>query len=758
MSGVPVVERWEPGKTPDGLRTRQGALGAPMSRLDGPLKTSGTAVFTAETRPEGMCYAFLATSTIAAGRIVALDVDAARRAPGVLLVMTHENAPTLGRPDLFVENPVDGAAFNPVPPLQGDRIDWNGQPIAMVVAETLEQAEYASRLVVAEYAIEDGRTDLDALLHEAEPPDSVLGEPACLAQGDAEAMLDASAYSIDADYRSPRMAHSAIEIHACTVVWRGTQMVLHDASQLIGASRKALVKMFDLEDDALHVVSPFVGGAFGGKVLWDHQILAIAGARALQRPLRMLLSREDVSRFTGGRTETRQRVALGADEEGRLTALIHTGTVANAMHSTWPEQFSFPARHLYASETVKIEQRVVPLHMMPPAPMRAPGEATGTFALESALDELAAKIGIDPIALRKRNEPPRDPSSGLAFSSRRLVEMYDRGAERFGWSQRSAEPGRHRDGRWRIGHGMATAYYPYIRAPGAQVGVVLGVDGCLTLRSSAHEMGMGTVTVQVQHAAERFGLPVSAVAFEYGDSRLPAGPAAGGSAQTVSLLAAVMDAAGKLKDALLRLAGDASPLAGLQADDAEFRAAGLGRVGDDTRFETFAAILARAGMDQIAVEGVGAAPGELEARSMHSYGAQFCEVCVHEGTGETRVTRFVGAFDCGRILNARTAASQFRGGIIMGLGLALMEEVQFDPRYGRIMNPSLGEYHIPVHLDVPEIDVIWSDVPDAFAPLGARGIGEISITGVGAAVANAIYNATGRRIRDLPLTLDKIMR
>jgi xanthine dehydrogenase YagR molybdenum-binding subunit len=515
--------------------------------------------------------------------------------------------------------------------------------------------------------------------------------------------------------------------------------------------------VFGLKSDQVRVLSPFVGGGFGGKGLWSHQILAAAAAKLARRPVRLVLSREGVYRLVGGRTPTVQRVALGATRDGRLAALIHTGIAAMTAHNNCPEQFTFPARHLYAAKSVRLEQKVVDLDMLANTWMRAPGESVGTFALESAIDELAHEMQIDPIELRRRWEPERDPTTHAAHSSRHLVKAYADGAARFGWDKRDASPGRRRDGEWLLGMGVATATYPYYRMPGVKARLRLDTEGRLTVSTAGHEMGMGTATVQAQHAADRLGVPLEQVSFEYGDSFLPAGAMAGGSSQTAGTLAAVSAAADALVRQVLKLAGNDSPLAALRPADVVARDGGLAHASDPSRHEGYASILARARQDAVEVEASGSLPLEQMKYSMHSTAAQFAEVGVNAVTGEVRVRRFLGSFDCGRILNPKMAASQFRGGIIMGMGLALSEETLFDPRSGRVMNPSLAEYHLPVHLDIPEIDVMWTDIPDPQAPLGARGIGEIGITGTAGAIANAVFNATGRRVRDLPITLDKLL-
>jgi len=728
-------------------------VGLPISRVDGPLKVRGKARFAAEVPMKNLAYAALKYSAIAKGRITSLDTAGAKAAPGVVLVLTHENTPKMNAPTIFPE----GATGSRLLPLQGTDIQWNGQPVALVLAETQEQADYAATLIRVKYDVEPAATDFEAALKDANPPESILGAPTRVAVGDAEAAFASSPVRIDHTYSTPRENHAAIELHGITVAWEGDELTVHDSTQMVGLTQATLAHIFGIPGERVRVLSPFVGGGFGNKSVWDHHLLAISASRVAKRPVRMVLSREGVFRITGGRTLTQQRVALGANQDGTLKALIHTGTAGMTSHNNCPEQFTFPARHLYAAETLLLSQKIAELNMVANTFMRAPGESVGTFALESAIDELAVELKMDPIELRRRIEPKRDPTSGLAFSQRGLLEAYRRGAERFGWSKRNTVPRSRREGEWLIGHGVATATYPYYRFPGSAARIQLSAGGHAVVQSDAHEMGMGTATVNAQLAAELLAIPFDCVRFEYGDSALPSGPVAGGSSQSASLAAAIVAARDTLFDELLKLAGTASPLAGLTRQDVIARRQGLASRKDPSRFESYASILSRAGKGDIECEAAAPEPGEDQKFSMHSSGAQFCEVRVNEITGETRVSRWVGSFDTGRILNAKTAASQFRGGIIMGIGLALTEETLFDERNGRIMNPSLAEYHIPVHLDVPQIDVIWNDIPDPQSPQGVRGIGEIGITGAGAAIANAVYNATGKRVRELPITLDKLM-
>jgi xanthine dehydrogenase YagR molybdenum-binding subunit len=754
-------DSWIPGGVPDPLiRHKHGLVGSPVSRLDGTFKVGGTAQFAAEFAIDGMVYAALAFSTVARGRIASLDTAAAETAAGVVLVMTYRNAPRLKPLPFFLAAP-KGAAGDNLPIMQDDEIHWNGQPIALVLAATQEQADHAVTLIQATYAAEPATTGFQAAKAQGLYPASFAGAPLRVAIGDAEKALSAAAVSIDATYRTPYQNHNAIEPHAVTVAWtkgeHGDELRMHDASQCVSHVAWSVAEAFGIEESQVHVTSPYVGGGFGGKTLWQHHLLAAAAARLAGRPVRLALSREGVYRVVGGRTETEQRVAIGAQADGRFDALIHTGAIAMTDHSNVPEPFITPAMILYSAGSLKLSVEVAHLDMLANTFMRAPGESVGSFALESAIDELAERLGMDPIELRIRNEPEKDPVSGLPFSSRNLVEAYRTGAERFGWKARHAKPGARQEGEWMVGLGMATATYPYHRMPGGAARLTLTADGHATIEIAAHEMGMGTSTTTALVAADRLALPLAQIDVRYADSALPGVVLAGGSQQTASIGAAVIAAHRALVTELLKLAGNDSPLAGLSPDQVANEDAGLCSIDTPSLRETYASILSRAGRSEVSVEAAASQPLESQHWSMHSYGAMFAEVRVNSVTGEVRISRFLGAFDCGTILNPKTAASQFRGGIIMGLGQALMEETQFDERSGRIMNPSLAEYHVPVHLDVPEIDIIWNDIADPHTPMGAHGVGEIGITGVAGAVANAIYNATGKRVRDLPMTLDKLL-
>ena len=759
---IPLApDSWIPGGVPDPLIARKhGLIGTPVSRLDGPLKVQGGARFAAEVTLDDMTYAALVYGTIARGRIATIDTADAERAAGVVLVMTHRNAPRMNPPGVFGSSPT---AVGPcdLPIMQDDRIHWNGQPIALVLAETQEAADHAASLIVATYTPEPSTSSLAEAVAAGQQPGLFMGQPLLNTIGDADAKLAAAPYTVDHVYRTPRHNHNAIEPHAATLAWEGDRLTIHDASQMVTGEAATIAEVFDLTPEQVRITSPYVGGGFGCKGLWDHQILAAAAARIAGRPVRIALSREGVYRIVGGRTLTEQRVAIGAQADGHFDAVIHTGIVAMSPHNNLPEPFITGTRASYAADSFDLSVETVRMNMLANTFMRAPGESVGTFALESAVDELAVELGIDPIELRLRNEPATDPMTDRPFSSRHIVEAWRAGAERFGWDKRNAVPGSRREGEWLIGMGCAKGTYPYYRMPGAAARITIerdGPDGIKALvEVAAHEMGMGTSTTTAMVAAERLGLPMESVEVRYGDTIIPGAIMAGGSQQTAAIGAAVIAAHNALVADLLKLAGNDSPLAGLSPDAVGSENGGLATLADPSRRESYASILARAQRDSVTVAEQASQPLELMHWSMHSHSAIFCEMRVNAVTGEARVSRILGSFDCGRILNAKTARSQFRGGIIMGLGMALMEETQFDERSGRIMNPSLAEYHVPAHLDVPDIDVIWTDIADPHAPMGAHGIGEIGITGVAAAVANAVYNATGKRVRDLPITLDKLL-
>lgn len=758
-SVIETVAHFLPDPQRDPLIDSDGFLGKPIDRVDAEAKVKGEPRFTAEFEIAELAHAALVSSTIAKGKISHIDTGKAKRANGVIEVFTWKNIPRMKAPPLVdMTDLKKGMAASDLPIMQDAIIHWDGEPIAIVVAETLEQAEHAASLVEVEYSVDVPAVSFDTAKAEATEPSDVMGEPAEIKIGDAAKALSGADVKVDNVYRTPRYNHNAIEPHASIAWWdEDGRLVVLDASQSVNTVAHTLALIFDLKMEKVQVISPYVGGGFGGKGgLWNHTPLCAAAAKAVRRPVKLSLSREGVYRVVGGRTIAEQRIALGATRDGQLTSLIHAGITATTTHGRYAEQCTFPTRHLYRAPNIHIEQKIVNLDTVANTWMRAPGESIGTFALESALDELSYELGMDPVELRRIIEPEKDPTKGADFSSRHLTEAYRQGGEKFGWNTRNLKPRSHRDGKWLIGQGVATAYYPYYRFP-VVVRIRLDGDGRAVIQTPAAEMGMGTATVQLQHAADRLGLPLDCVAFHYGDSQLPDTPVmAGGSNQTASIFAAVQTAVHELHKEILKLCRKGSPLAGARPEQVIARDGGL-YLTNDGAGETYIEILSAAGKDSIEVEKQSAAPMELLKYSMASYGAHFCEARVNEETGEIRLSRWLCSMDCGRVVNPRTATSQLRGGIIMGIGMALTEETLFDDRKGRIMNPSIAEYHIPVNLDIPHIDIHFLNIPDEKTPYGARRIGEIGITGSAAAVANAVYHASGKRIRALPITLDKLL-
>ncbi len=755
------------------------AVGRPVDRVDGTVKTSGQAQFTADVPYPDLAHAALVHAEIARGRITDIDTAQAEAVEGVLAVITHRNAPPMTPPrrptPLDLSSMASGTRVNY---LNTDEVHWNGQPVAVVVAETPHAAQAAARLVRVEYEQLPAVTDFTVAQVDATPVKGSMLEIGEARKGDAGAALAASPITVDARYTTPEQNHNAIEPHATTAFWDGDRLTVHDPSQGIDWTRKQLAARFGVPVADVRVIATYVGGGFGGKgSVWAGTVLAALAARVTDRPVRLALTREAVFRTVGGRSATLQRVALGADPDGRLTALVHTGVSRVGRTGGGAEQVGSQSQHLYAAPAILIRHSTVEMDALPNTFMRAPGEAVGSFALESAVDELAVELGMDPVELRMRNEPERSPLDGKRFSRRDLRGAYALGARQFGWADRAPQPRAMRDGRWLVGWGVATAFHMPVQFL-ADVLVRLRADGTVLVRSSFHEIGVGAATALGQIVADELGVPVGAVTVEHGDSDQPVGPIAGGSGQTASLAAAALQACEQITRAAADLARKApdSPLHGRRPAELRPARGGLVRTdapaGAEHAGESYAAILSRAGLAQLehrtgsdsrlrqAAGQARWAAGFLRDRRRFvraATGAHFCEVRVDADTGEVRVSRWLGVFDVGRVINAKTATSQLRGGIVMGIGSALTEETLVDPRTGRIVNAGLGEYHVPVQADVPAIGIEYLDVPDPTAPLGLLGVGEVSIVGVAAAVANAVHHATGVRVRDLPITLDRLL-
>ncbi|WP_307437077.1 xanthine dehydrogenase family protein molybdopterin-binding subunit [Labrys monachus] len=721
------------GRTP--LDEAGGLLGRPLDRTDGPVKVTGRAPYAYEYREGGApAYAFLVEAGIAKGRLAALDTAAAERASGVLLVLTRRNAPKQG-----------GKADGAIPQLVGETILHHGQPIALVVAETFEQARAAAQLVKPTYEAEQGSYDLASAMPKAVVPKASNGNQPDSRIGDTDEAFAAAPVKIDVTYRTPPQSHAMMEPHATLAVWDGGGLTLYTANQMLPRGIATVAATLQIPKEKVRLISRYVGGGFGSKLqVQPDAILAALAARMVRRPVKLALTRQQVFHVTTHRTDTIQRLRLAAERDGRLTAIEHLSWSNNTPGQSFYETAANATRSIYAAPNRLTEHRLATLDLPISASMRAPGEAVGLLALECAMDELAVALTIDPIELRIRNEPAEDPELKIPFSSRALVPCMRKGAELFGWDKRHPEPGRVRDGEWLVGMGMSAAIRgnPMLAA---KASVSLDAGGVATVKTSMTDIGTGSYTILGQIAADMLGLPIDGVKVELGDSALPEAPGSGGSFGANSAGSAVFDACSTLRDAILRRSG--LPVEGAEFKDGFVRAGGRSlRLAD----------LAR----PAGIQADGAAdPGKSRREySQHSYGAHFAEVGVDSVTGEIRLRRMLGVFAIGRVLNAKTARSQAIGGMTFGVGAALMEDAVIDKRHGHFVNHDLAEYHVAVHADIPAIDAVFLPELDArSSPMKSKGVGELGICGAGAAVANAVYNATGIRIRDYPLTLDKVL-
>jgi xanthine dehydrogenase YagR molybdenum-binding subunit len=706
-------------------------IGQPVSRVDGRQKVTGGTTYAAEFNVPGQAHAAIARSTVANGRIASIDSAAAERAPGVVAVLTHRNAPRLAyREHRALIDPDVGERLHV---LQDDRVSHQGQPISLVIADTLEQANHAATLLRVTYAPETATTDItrvEPVLPTQQKTDQGERRPPETRRGDPQGALAAAEVRVDQTYLIPRENHNPIEMHATIAAWEGDRLTLWDKTQWVHNTADEIAAVFGIPAENVRVVSPFVGGAFGSSLrTWPHVTLAALGARVVGRPVKLMLSRREMYYGVGFRPHTVQRVALGASRDGRLAAIIHDAHQETSTYEEYSEALIDASRFLHSCPNVQTRHRLVPMNVHTPTYMRAPGESSGVFALESAMDELAVALNIDPVELRLRNEPERDDFKRLPFSSRSTRECYRAAAERFGWSRRTPEPRSMRDGRWLIGLGMATATYPMNYAPASATACLLP-DGTAEVASAASDMGPGTWTSMTQVAAETLGLPIARVKFSLGDTRLPRAPVHGGSLTMASVGSAVQAACRRAReDALART--------------------GASDVTDAMRR-----------LGQPVVASVDLKPGDEATRfSMHAFGAVFVEVAVDPDLGETRVRRIVGAYGAGRIVNPKTTRSQCIGGMVGGIGMALMEHSVVDARNGRVPNANFAEYAVPVHADNPPVmDVIFVEEHDPHVnPLGVKGVGEIAMVGVAPAIANAIFHATGKRVRELPVTPDKLL-
>jgi xanthine dehydrogenase YagR molybdenum-binding subunit len=691
------------------------AVGAPVNRIDGPEKVQGTATYAFEWPLDNPAYLYPLQATIATGRITGIDTSAAAAEPGVLAVLTHDNAPRLA---------AAGDAEQMI--LQSDQVAYRGQLIGGVIAETSEIARDAASLVRVDYQTRAHdvqlRADRDDLYT---PKDRLPDFPMDTALGDIDAALATAAVTLDATYTIPMEHHNPMEPHTTIAIWTDDELTLYLSSQGVHRIRAAVAPLFGLDPQRVRVISPHVGGGFGSKLRAhaDVVLAALAARLVPGRPVKLALTRQQMFSQVGYRTATIQRIQLGADTGGQLVAIAHEAVEQTAKLQEFAEQSTRATPTMYAAPNRRTTQRVAALDVPVPTIMRAPGEASGMFPLESAMDELAIACGLDPIELRIRNEPEVHPQSGLPFSSRNLVACLRQGAQWFGWAQRDPTPRARRDRGWLVGTGVAASTYPVFQFSGNAATIRARPDGRYDVLIGAADIGTGTWTALTQIAADALEVPIDDVDLRIGDTALPTAVPAGGSMGITCWGSAIVEAARQLRARLASEHGGAVPPEGLEV---------TAEMPDNPDTERFA---------------------------MHSFGAQFAEVRVHEDSGEVRVPRLLGVFAAGRIINSKTARSQLLGGMTWGLSMALHEHSVLDPRFGHVVNQDFATYHVPVNADVGSVEVHWLDEEDSHVnPMGSKGIGELGIVGTAAAIANAVFHATGVRVRDLPITLDKLLQ
>jgi xanthine dehydrogenase YagR molybdenum-binding subunit len=713
----------------------QDIIGRPLDRIEGPLKVSGQATYAAEYKLDNMAYGYLVQAGFGAGTVLSVDVASARAMPGVIDVVVDF--------ETFLRNSGQGGETES--PEQGVReVQYFREAVAIVVAESYEAARAAGERLKVEYAPKPGKFSVDDRLGEAEKPGTDSPVDAHWSKGDLDSAMAASPVTVDVMYTTPSQNSAAMEPHASIATWGEDGLTLYGSYQMPASDRQQLADALGLEADQVRIVSAYVGGGFGSKLgIAPESVAAAIAAKQIGRPVKAVMTRQQVFDTTVRRSDTHQHVRLGATREGKLNAVGHETISSNLSGEDFFEPAGTSTHFLYEAPNRKITHDIVRVNRVVSGSMRAPGEAVGMLALECAMDELAEKLGLDPIALRKLNEPESDPQKDVPFSSRRLVDCLDEGASRFGWADRNKTPGTDRRGEWLVGQGMAASARSN-KLKESEARVTLTPDGRAIVETDMTDIGTGTYTILAQIAGEMLGLPVDRVAVRLGDNLYPPGAGSGGSWGAGSSGSSVYLACDGLRERLADRLGCANGELVLK----DGRATGAGR---------------EAGLGELVRDGLSEV-GRIEAGKLDeslrqaSYGAHFCEVHVNAITGESRVKRWLSTFAAGRILNEKTARSQCLGGIIFGIGAALSEELVHDPRSGKIVNRDLAEYHVPVHADVPPIEVIFLPERDAFAnPLQSKGIGELGISGAGAAVANAIYNATGVRVRDFPLTLDKLL-
>ncbi|MGI8890534.1 MAG: xanthine dehydrogenase family protein molybdopterin-binding subunit [Chthoniobacterales bacterium] len=740
-------------------------LGPARNRVDGPAKVTGKAKYAVEFEVPNCAYAWPVVSNLAKATVTAIDTKAAEAAPGVLKVLTHQNTsqPKEAEGGGGAAR-AQGIRIEERNPLADDKVHYAGQYVALVVAKTLEQAQYAASLVRVSYAVDTPLLSMAAAQEKSEKPSKNQDENVQPKKGDVEpALSNQSLIRVKETYSTPTEMHNPIEMSGIIAAWDGDRkLTVWNSTQFVKGVQSILARTFGLDLENVRVICPFVGGAFGCKgALWPHELLAVMAAKASGTPVKFHVPRKEMFTATGHRTPTIQTMSLAALSNGKLQAIQHVSHTVTSPVADWTESCGARSSALmYDSPAIRIEEIVYPVNVASPTFMRAPGECPGVFALECALDELSYLLQMDPVQVRLTNYAANHPIKDVPYSSKHLKEAYQIGADKFGWSKRNPQAGQTRDGHLLVGWGMATATYPAHKMQAAAK-ATLFADGRAIVQCATHDLGTGAYTAFTQISSEQLGVPFEKVTFELGKSDYPFGPVAGGSNSTGTVGTAIHAVAGLLHQALAELAVKDAKSALYNAKTDEIAMVAPGRLGlkkDQGKSDSYTDILKRAGQPSMAVESKMPDEEKDKEHVFQSWGAHFCEVKVDPLISEVRVTRVVTAIDCGRVVTYKPARSQIIGGVVMGIGMALHEATEYDPKTGMPVIANLAEYHVPTNADIPMIDVHFVGEPDfAFNPIGARGIGEIGVTGIAAAVANAVYHATGKRVRSLPITPDKLI-
>ncbi|WP_369013986.1 xanthine dehydrogenase family protein molybdopterin-binding subunit [Flavobacterium anhuiense] len=723
-----------------------------INRVDGFAKVTGSATYSAEYKTSGVVYACLVGSTIAKGRIKTIDTKKAEWAPGVLAVITHLN---VDKPAGYQKAKDKHNFGQPLQIFKDDSILYYDQPIALVIADTFERMRYAASLIKADYLKEEHSTELKKAAEKEKKVETDKGND--YHRGEHDGYKNAEVI-LETEYTIPTEVHNPMELANIIAKWDGNKPILYTKSQGVEGTRRSVAGVFGVPVEDVEVHAEYLGGAFGmGLHTWPYEIAALIGAKKLNRPVKLVLHREQMFTNVGFRPYTIQKMGLGATKEGKLTGLTHEAVAMTSSYEDFMEGTVNMSRFIYDCPNVSTRYRIVPLDTCTPIWMRGPGEATGSFALESAMDEMAYKLNLDPIEFRKRNYAEKDQEQNKPWSSKYLLECYEAGMEKIGWKNRKNQPGAVKEGNWLVGYGMGTGTFGCYRSP-TSVKAKFLANGNLVLQCSVNDMGPGTATMMTAIGAEVIGLPAENVIIEMGKSGLPKGPTQGGSATTSSVGSAVHDACNLLLNKIIELGSKNPALKGIKLTDLTFENGTVSSKKDKSKSVTLAALLSSNKLEDFEVENLSKAAEEAKKYSIYSFSVHFVKVLVNPNLGKIRLAHVVSCADIGTVINQKTSAGQMFGGAVGGIGMGLMEALEIDHRFGRPINNNFADYHVPVNADIEKQEVFFVNKKDPISnPMGTKGLGETALVGMAPAIANAVFNATGKRVRDLPITLDKII-